>query len=228
VPWQAAETMHWQLGQHDMARRAGVVPFTLEPTGDLIYQGGSARSHTHSRRTTPKHATPTPMSRPMILPEGRPGIGGAPGASDRGSTETATGFSTWDEQLKNKLAFVYQSVKLEMWARIAKEMNIPWKAVEAMHWIVGECEMERRASLTQCTISASAEPSPALPLPQVHLPSLTPLPPSPLPPPYHSIHHLHSATTPSSLPTTLPSLAELIAGADPYHTHTSGSDKNTD
>jgi hypothetical protein len=27
VPWRAAEAMHWQLGQHDMARRAGVVPF---------------------------------------------------------------------------------------------------------------------------------------------------------------------------------------------------------
>ncbi|POR38174.1 Uncharacterized protein TPAR_01626 [Tolypocladium paradoxum] len=29
VPWRAAEAMHWQLGEADMARRAGVVPFSL-------------------------------------------------------------------------------------------------------------------------------------------------------------------------------------------------------
>ena len=29
VPWRAAEAMHWQLGETDMARRAGVTPFSL-------------------------------------------------------------------------------------------------------------------------------------------------------------------------------------------------------
>jgi hypothetical protein len=29
IPWRAAEAMHWQLGEADMARRAGVVPFAL-------------------------------------------------------------------------------------------------------------------------------------------------------------------------------------------------------
>lgn len=29
VPWRAAEAMHWQLGEVDMARRAGVIPFSL-------------------------------------------------------------------------------------------------------------------------------------------------------------------------------------------------------
>ncbi|KAL9620103.1 MAG: hypothetical protein Q9160_005309 [Pyrenula sp. 1 TL-2023] len=29
IPWRAAEAMHWQLGEAEMARRAGVVPFTL-------------------------------------------------------------------------------------------------------------------------------------------------------------------------------------------------------
>lgn len=32
VPWRAAEAMHWQLGEADMARRAGVVPFSLSST----------------------------------------------------------------------------------------------------------------------------------------------------------------------------------------------------
>lgn len=29
IPWRAAEAMHWQMGEHEMARRAGVTPFTL-------------------------------------------------------------------------------------------------------------------------------------------------------------------------------------------------------
>ena len=29
IPWRAAEAMHWQLGEADMARRAGVTPFSL-------------------------------------------------------------------------------------------------------------------------------------------------------------------------------------------------------
>lgn len=29
IPWRTAEAMHWQLGEQDMAHRAGVVPFSL-------------------------------------------------------------------------------------------------------------------------------------------------------------------------------------------------------
>lgn len=29
IPWRAAEAMHWQMGEQDMARRAGVTPFSL-------------------------------------------------------------------------------------------------------------------------------------------------------------------------------------------------------
>ena len=42
VPWRAAEAMHWQLGESDMAERAGVVP----------------RSHGHRSRAD----APTPSS----------------------------------------------------------------------------------------------------------------------------------------------------------------------
>lgn len=29
IPWRSAEAMHWKLGEQDMARRAGVTPFSL-------------------------------------------------------------------------------------------------------------------------------------------------------------------------------------------------------
>jgi hypothetical protein len=29
VPWRSAEAMHWQLGELEMARRAGAIPFTM-------------------------------------------------------------------------------------------------------------------------------------------------------------------------------------------------------
>jgi len=32
IPWRTAEAMHWQLGEQDMARRAGAIPFSLSST----------------------------------------------------------------------------------------------------------------------------------------------------------------------------------------------------
>jgi hypothetical protein len=49
VPWRAAEAMHWQLGEHDMACRAGVVPFTLTPSNKSSYRGGPSRPHVHAQ-----------------------------------------------------------------------------------------------------------------------------------------------------------------------------------
>ena len=53
VPWRAAEAMHWQLGEADMARRAGVVPFSLSsvtvdapPPG---HRSSPTRGHAHSQ-----------------------------------------------------------------------------------------------------------------------------------------------------------------------------------
>lgn len=34
-----------------------------------------------------------------------------------------------------------------MWSRIAEEMEIPWRNVEAMHWQIGEYEIARRAGV---------------------------------------------------------------------------------
>lgn len=53
VPWRAAEAMHWQLGEADMARRAGVVPFSLSSvTVDTPAPGhrtSPTRGHAHSQ-----------------------------------------------------------------------------------------------------------------------------------------------------------------------------------
>lgn len=58
VPWRAAEAMHWQLGETDMARRAGVVPFSLsnatldaQPSGPLS-SPSSRHSHSQSHSRT--------------------------------------------------------------------------------------------------------------------------------------------------------------------------------
>lgn len=42
-----------------------------------------------------------------------------------------------------------------MWAKIAKEMGIPWRAAEAMHWQLGEEEMARRAGTVPFSHSSS-------------------------------------------------------------------------
>ncbi|KAF2718577.1 hypothetical protein K431DRAFT_230551 [Polychaeton citri CBS 116435] len=55
--------------------------------------------------------------------------------------------SEWDEEKKNKLARLYERFKKDMWEKIAKEMALPWRAAEAMHWQIGEVEMAQRANV---------------------------------------------------------------------------------
>ncbi|KAI8634137.1 hypothetical protein F5Y19DRAFT_200801 [Xylariaceae sp. FL1651] len=62
--------------------------------------------------------------------------------------------SEWDEERKNKLARLYERFKPEMWAKVAEEMAIPWRAAEAMHWQLGEQDMARRAGVTPFSLSA--------------------------------------------------------------------------
>ncbi|CZS99979.1 related to DRPLA protein [Rhynchosporium graminicola] len=77
VPWRAAEAMHWQLGEADMARRAGVVPFSLSsvstdapPPG---HRSSPSRGHSHSQ------------SQSSIM-SGPPGPGVGPGRYSRPPT----------------------------------------------------------------------------------------------------------------------------------------------
>lgn len=63
IPWRAAEAMHWHLGEADMARRAGVVPFSLSgvnpdaPSGMQRQQHapprGPGHSHSYSHGSAP-------------------------------------------------------------------------------------------------------------------------------------------------------------------------------
>ncbi|KAH6848362.1 hypothetical protein B0I37DRAFT_162463 [Chaetomium sp. MPI-CAGE-AT-0009] len=67
--------------------------------------------------------------------------------------------SEWDEERKNKLARLYERFKPEMWAKVAEEMQVPWRAAEAMHWQLGEAEMARRAGVVPFSLNvASNEP----------------------------------------------------------------------
>ncbi len=78
VPWRAAEAMHWQLGESDMARRAGVVPFSLSnpggPGSELPppppqHRSSPSRGHAHSQSqgSVPRDMTGIP---PMIYGRG--------------------------------------------------------------------------------------------------------------------------------------------------------------
>ncbi|KAK4102612.1 hypothetical protein N658DRAFT_423546, partial [Parathielavia hyrcaniae] len=65
----------------------------------------------------------------------------------------------WDEERKNKLARLYERFKPDMWARVAEELQVPWRAAEAMHWQLGEIEMARRAGVVPFSLNiASNEP----------------------------------------------------------------------
>lgn len=51
-------------------------------------------------------------------------------------------------------------MKQEMWLMVAREMEIPWRSAEAMHWKLGEQEMARRAGVTPFSLSAVALDAP--------------------------------------------------------------------
>ncbi|KAL9097080.1 MAG: hypothetical protein Q9163_006389 [Psora crenata] len=62
----------------------------------------------------------------------------------------------WDEEKKSKLARVYERLKADLWQPIATELNVPWRAAEAMHWILGEREIARRANTVPFSIVSGA------------------------------------------------------------------------
>ncbi|CAG8953851.1 hypothetical protein HYFRA_00006744, partial [Hymenoscyphus fraxineus] len=72
VPWRAAEAMHWQLGEADMARRAGVVPFSLSnvtldapPPGHRTSPNrGHGHSQSHSGSLSSASSSMSRFSRP--------------------------------------------------------------------------------------------------------------------------------------------------------------------
>ncbi|KAG5929394.1 hypothetical protein E4U53_002458 [Claviceps sorghi] len=61
--------------------------------------------------------------------------------------------SSWDEERKNKLARLYERFKAEMWAKVAEELVVPWRAAEAMHWQLGEIDMAKRAGVVPFTLA---------------------------------------------------------------------------
>ncbi|KAK5188076.1 hypothetical protein LTR92_011761, partial [Exophiala xenobiotica] len=107
--------------------------------------------------------------------------------------------------------------RAEMWSKVAEEMAMPWRAVEAMHWLMGEHEMAKRAGVTPFSLSTGTYEPVSLSLPP-RGGQLRPIGPSfrarresiPL----EELHTGHPQ---------LPSLAELTAGLPafsppPYHT----------
>ncbi|MCJ1438296.1 hypothetical protein MMC27_007684 [Xylographa pallens] len=92
VPWRAAEFIHWQLGETDMARRAGVVPFSMastagsssQPSPAMLPVGAGGTSHLgedpRSGQGYLGSGTASSSQSPVVmLPAG---VGGAPSASE--------------------------------------------------------------------------------------------------------------------------------------------------
>lgn len=78
VPWRAAEAMHWQLGEQDMARRAGVVPFSLAAVNAEASAASrrnspsrSQLSHSHSHLQPQRHGSMPREPREMSAPPHR-------------------------------------------------------------------------------------------------------------------------------------------------------------
>jgi hypothetical protein len=64
-----------------------------------------------------------------------------------------------------------------MWAIVARELGVPWRAAESMHWHLGEQEIARRAGVTPFTMAAASGRSPSsnMALPGVTSPMRAPV-----------------------------------------------------
>ena len=105
--------------------------------------------------------------------------------------------------------------KPEMWAKVAEEMGVPWRAAEAMHWQLGEADMARRAGVVPFSLSST-----------------------PIDPPWSGTRSTASASPSDGYtyggigigrgqgmgmpitggPPMLPSVAEMTTGMSPYNT----------
>lgn len=63
MPWRAVEAMHWQMGEHEMAKRAGVTPFSLNNSSSNHYDSGNLGPRSHLR-----HIGPGPRLRRESMP----------------------------------------------------------------------------------------------------------------------------------------------------------------
>src|SRR5947209_6629194 len=114
----------------------------------------------------------------------------------------------WDNS-RNYKAKPRARFKHQMWAPVAEEMSIPWRAAEAMHWQLGEQEMARRAGVTPFSLSNTSNTS-SPNLPRSHTRSSSAAP------------RARRESAPRTLqphPPQLPSVAELTAGLPAYATH---------
>ncbi|KAI9815728.1 MAG: hypothetical protein M1827_002124 [Pycnora praestabilis] len=66
IPWRAAEAMHWQLGEQEMAHRAGVVPFSLTSAPAETPPKGRRVSTTASRSRRESTARSMPPQLPSV------------------------------------------------------------------------------------------------------------------------------------------------------------------
>jgi len=73
------------------------------------------------------------------------------------------------DQLTNNCNY---SFKKDMWEKVAKEMAMPWRAVEARHWGIGQSQMAKLAGVT--TFSTTSAPLDYSPLPHNATPTFAP------------------------------------------------------
>lgn len=80
VPWRAAEAMHWQLGEAEMARRAGVTAFSLQPP-TLDAPADTRRQHYPRSQSSRGHAQSPSQGSGFTSGLGSPPYGGPPAPS---------------------------------------------------------------------------------------------------------------------------------------------------
>ena len=52
-------------------------------------------------------------------------------------------------------------MKRDIWTPLANELQVPWRAAESMHWLIGETDMARRAGSALFSMTGAGSKKPA-------------------------------------------------------------------
>ncbi|CCE35397.1 uncharacterized protein CPUR_06826 [Claviceps purpurea 20.1] len=173
VPWTEAEQHHWLLGKDEMQKRAADPD--LSETWQKDYVASETDDDSNLVPPSVDDAVVSADQEPGRIKSGRwsggevnslfnhkaagktwdeisilvPGRSAEKCKSHYHLVRRRGRADEWRPELQTDLSRLYQKHKSEMWAEFEKQLGVPWKSAEAMHWILGSNGIKELAGLPQ-------------------------------------------------------------------------------
>ncbi|KAG6057356.1 hypothetical protein E4U32_005233 [Claviceps aff. humidiphila group G2b] len=162
VPWSEAERIHWIIGKAQIAKRGSDDSFRTNRVNISPFQLVDALVQARRQQQQQQGFKKSKLEwsgeeETFLFACQRSGMGWEtisrllPGRTAKSchkyhQIQSQTG-PTWNQERKNKLCKMYESLKPSMWAKIGEELTVPWEIAEYMHWHLGANFLAKRAGV---------------------------------------------------------------------------------